>query len=90
MLIVFSFISTSMAELPLPIFPECGEADAQELCPNDADDWSFLSYIEVIHIFFLGFYCLTYFIPIFIHFLMRRRQHRVGRMRFAIRTAPLS
>ena len=46
MLFVFSFISISMAELPLPIFPECGEADAQELCPNDADDWSFLSYIE--------------------------------------------
>ena len=34
------------AELPLPVFPECGEIDRPDLCPADLDEsWDFISYI---------------------------------------------
>ncbi len=46
MLLLVSILSVSFAELPLPTYPECGEEDVQELCPNDANDWHMLSYIE--------------------------------------------
>ena len=39
MLFTVSVLSMAFADLPLPIYPNCGEADAEELCPNDADDW---------------------------------------------------
>lgn len=45
MLSMLSALSVAFADLPLPVYPECGEADAEELCPNDADDWNVLSYI---------------------------------------------
>ena len=45
MLFIVSIFSLAFADLPLPVFPECGEADTEDLCPNDADDWNALSYI---------------------------------------------
>ncbi|MCK6529524.1 FG-GAP-like repeat-containing protein [Myxococcota bacterium] len=34
------------AELPMPVFPECGEPDRPDLCPNDLGlTWNFLSYV---------------------------------------------
>lgn len=39
-------ILTAQAVLPLPAYPECGEADRPDLCPADlAERWTFLSYI---------------------------------------------
>jgi MYXO-CTERM domain-containing protein len=39
-------VLTAQAILPLPVFPECGEADRPDLCPADLEeDWTFLSYI---------------------------------------------
>ena len=46
MVSMLSFLSVAFAELPLPTYPECGEDNAPELCPNDADDWTYLSYIK--------------------------------------------
>ena len=31
--------STVQAELPMPLFPECGEPDQPELCPDDLVEW---------------------------------------------------
>ena len=45
MLFMVSMLSIAFADLPLPVYPNCGEADAEDLCPNDADDWNVLSYI---------------------------------------------
>ncbi len=34
------------AELPMDTFPDCGEVDQPELCPNDLqEEWAFISYI---------------------------------------------
>ena len=34
------------ADLPLPIFPECGTVDRPDLCPDDLNErWTMLSYI---------------------------------------------
>jgi hypothetical protein len=39
-------ISAAHAELPLPTYPECGEEDREDLCPDDLDgDWSKISYV---------------------------------------------
>lgn len=39
-------ISTpATAELPLPVYPECGEIDRPDLCPPDANGWEVHSYI---------------------------------------------
>ena len=39
-------IAAAHAVLPLPVYPECGEADRADLCPNDLSErWTFLSYI---------------------------------------------
>ncbi len=42
-------ISPSLrAEVPLPVFPECGIPDRPDLCPNDlGTSWNFLSYVPV-------------------------------------------
>ena len=45
MLFTIYMLSVAFADLPLPIYPECGEPDAEDLCPNDADDWHVISYI---------------------------------------------
>jgi hypothetical protein len=35
------------AELPLPTFPECGEPDRPDLCPNDlGESWELISYVR--------------------------------------------
>ncbi len=34
------------AELPMPTYPQCGEPDRPDLCPDDADEWwMLLSYV---------------------------------------------
>ena len=39
-------LSLAYAELPLPTYPECGEPDRDDLCPNDLGRrWSLISYI---------------------------------------------
>ncbi|MFZ5482376.1 MAG: FG-GAP-like repeat-containing protein [Myxococcota bacterium] len=36
----------SLAELPLPTYPECGEVDRDDLCPSDLrGEWSKISYV---------------------------------------------
>ena len=36
----------ALAELPLPLFPECGTIDRPDLCPDDFNErWTMLSYI---------------------------------------------
>ncbi len=45
MLFMVPMLSMAFADLPLSVYPNCGEADAEDLCPNDADDWNVLSYI---------------------------------------------
>ncbi|MBT3219833.1 MAG: hypothetical protein HN348_12150, partial [Proteobacteria bacterium] len=36
----------AFAEVPLPVFPECGEPDRPDLCPVDLDeDWDKISYV---------------------------------------------
>jgi len=38
--------TVASAELPLPTFPDCGEIDRPDLCPNDLGvEWDFISYI---------------------------------------------
>ncbi len=42
----FAITSTAHAELPMPVFPECGEPDQPELCPDDTVEWwPLLSYV---------------------------------------------
>ena len=42
------FSSLTWAELPMPAFPECGETDQPELCPDDLGErWTMLSYITI-------------------------------------------
>ena len=37
---------TAQAEIPLPTYPECGEPDRPDLCPDDLDEeWWMISYI---------------------------------------------
>ena len=39
--------STAHAEIPMPTFPQCGEADRPDLCPDDLDEWwPMLSYVR--------------------------------------------
>ena len=39
-------VSLAFAELPLPLFPECGTLDRPDLCPEDLNErWNMLSYI---------------------------------------------
>jgi len=41
--------SLAHAELPLPTYPDCGEAHQPELCPADLDEeWAFISYIPAL------------------------------------------
>ena len=47
MSLVLLLALSARAVLPLPIFPECGEADRPDLCPSDLrEDWKFLSYVQ--------------------------------------------
>ena len=47
--ITFALLSLLLAaphaEVPLPLYPECGELDRPDLCPSDLDDWWLLSTI---------------------------------------------
>jgi hypothetical protein len=36
---------TARAEVPMPTFPECGEEDREDLCPEDLNEWWLLSWI---------------------------------------------
>ena len=39
-------LAPAQAELPLPVFPECGVPYEPDLCPDDLDeDWALISYI---------------------------------------------
>ena len=44
MLFTIYMFPVAFADLPLPII-QSARADAEDLCPNDADDWHVLSYI---------------------------------------------
>ncbi len=38
--------AAALAELPMPAFPECGEPDRRDLCPDDLkEEWWLISYI---------------------------------------------
>jgi len=38
---------SASAEIPMPTFPECGEPDRTDLCPDDLDEWwPMLSYVR--------------------------------------------
>lgn len=37
--------SVLRADVPMPVFPECGEPYVEETCPSDVDSWSLLSYV---------------------------------------------
>lgn len=43
---LFTLLSVAFAELPLPLFPECGNAESLDNCPTDLNDWEQLSFIE--------------------------------------------
>ncbi len=45
-MVLISLMSIVYAELPMPLFSECGTPDASEDCPDDLDNWYMLSYIE--------------------------------------------
>ena len=43
---IILLLSWAHAELPLPLFPECGTIDRPDLCPSDFNErWTMLSYI---------------------------------------------
>ncbi len=46
-LAAFVPLGAARAEIPMPTFPECGEADRPDLCPDDLDEWwPMLSYVR--------------------------------------------
>ncbi len=45
-LALFALLSSALAELPLPLQPECGEPDRTDLCPPDLGEaWNLISYV---------------------------------------------
>ena len=43
---ILALFLPSLAQLPLPLYPECGTPDRPDLCPSDlGEDWALLSYI---------------------------------------------
>jgi hypothetical protein len=48
LLLLALFAGRAVAELPMPLFPECGEEDREDLCPSDLDQaWWQISYVPV-------------------------------------------
>ena len=43
---LFLLPTAARSEVPLDVYPDCGEPDRADLCPSDLNgEWSFLSYI---------------------------------------------
>ena len=46
MLALLLLASSALAELPLPLYPECGQPDRPDLCPADLNEaWNLISYV---------------------------------------------